>query len=141
MAKENNATSVNAANTPLDVEFYPASAVAKEFGEVPKSKLEGFKTSLEMLRHNLPPTCDVKPLAALGHGVYELVQNGSPAWRCIFTTELPGKIVVLHVTHKTTNGVDRQIKNAVENRLKSLRSAVATAKKQAKQQAKKPKKS
>jgi Phage derived protein Gp49-like (DUF891). len=47
--------------------------------------------------------------------------KSSESWRIVFTTEVTGKIVVLHATQKTTNGVDRQLKNVVENRLKSLR--------------------
>ncbi|MFH7495259.1 type II toxin-antitoxin system RelE/ParE family toxin, partial [Pseudomonas syringae pv. tagetis] len=53
-------------------------------------------------------TCDSSPVSSLGHGVYELCINGSPAWRCIYYTGVSWDLVVLHVFEKTTNGQDRQ---------------------------------
>lgn len=133
MAKKINASPDIATNAPLLIEFHPENAVLKELGSVPERHRDRFITSLGLLSKQEPPTCKVKPLDSLGHSVYELIINGSPAWRCIYTTELTGKIVVLHVTDKTTNGRDRQIANVVEERLKTLRQKVS-------KEGKKPKK-
>ena len=139
MAKRKNASPDTAAKTPLKVEFFPDKAVRKELENVPPYEGARFALSLNMLSNHLTPVSTVKPLTSLGHGVYELIENGSPAWRCIYTTELAGKIVVLHATDKTTNGRDRQIANVVEQRLKAMRQAYK-AEKQAKQKQKKAKK-
>lgn len=125
MAKKSNASPDTTAKPPLLIEFHPENAVLKELGAVPERKRDRFLTSLGLLAKHQRPTCKVKPLDSLGHGVYQLVINGSPAWRCIYTTELPGKIVVVHATEKTTNGCDRQIANVVEKRLKTLRKKVS----------------
>ncbi|KIC79730.1 type II toxin-antitoxin system RelE/ParE family toxin [Pseudomonas sp. C5pp] len=132
MAKKQNATPDTAAKTPLQVEFHPQRA-KKELEKVPERHRERFINSLYLLMNHLEPTCDVKHLGeSLGHGTYELIINGSPAWRVIYTTTVTGKIVVLHATEKTTNGSDRQIATVVKERLKSLRQADAKAKKQQK---------
>jgi len=133
MATMQTATPDTAANTiPLLIDFHPEKAVLKEMGSIPEVKRDRFIVSLKQLAVLEKPVCRVKPLDSLGHGVYELIINGSPAWRCIYTTELPGKIVVLHATDKTATGRDRQIANVVEERLKTLRQADAKAKKQKK---------
>jgi len=132
MAKKQNATPDTAAKPPLLVEFHPQRAF-KELGNVPERHRDRYLTSLDLLRNHLAPTCDVKHLGeSLGHGVYELIINGSPAWRLIYTTTVKGKIVVLHATEKTTNGSDRQIATVVKERLKTLRQADAKEKKQQK---------
>lgn len=103
------------------VEFYPENPVMKELRKTPETKRDRFLTSLSLMARNLNPTCTVSPLGGLGKGVYELKQNGSPAWRCIYYTDVPGKIVVVHVTDKSTEGPDRQIANMVKERLKALK--------------------
>jgi len=130
MAKTQNATPDTAAKTPLTIEFHPQRA-HKELEKVPERHRDRFITSLMLLQNHLTPTCDVKHLGeSLGHGTYELIINGSPAWRVIYTTTVQGKIVVLHATEKTTNGSDRQIAKLVKERLKTLRQADAKVKKQ-----------
>jgi phage-related protein len=130
MAKTQNATPETAAKTPLKIEFHPQRAF-KELEKVPERHRERFVNSLYLMMNHLDPACDVKHLGeSLGHGTYELIINGSPAWRVIYTTTVKGKIVVLHATEKTTNGSDRQIANVVRERLKTLRQADAKEKKQ-----------
>lgn len=133
MAKKQNATPDTAAKTPLLVDFHPENKVKKEVASVPERHRDRFINSLKLLAIHQDPTCKVKHLAeSIEHGVYELIINGSPAWRLIYTTNITGKIVVLHATDKTTNGSDRQIANVVKERLKTLRQADAKAKKQQK---------
>ncbi|MBD8572618.1 type II toxin-antitoxin system RelE/ParE family toxin [Pseudomonas syringae] len=105
---------------PLEVSFYPEKAVVKEMKKLPERERDRFLNNLYLKAANEDLTCDSSPLSSLGHGVYELCINGSPAWRCIYYTGLSGKLVVMHVCEKTTNGQDRQIKNVVGKRLKAL---------------------
>ncbi|MEJ3577124.1 type II toxin-antitoxin system RelE/ParE family toxin [Pseudomonas fragi] len=130
MSKNNRNTSENDNKNTREVIFHPENAVPREFKAAPERQRDVFAVSLTMMGKGMEPTCAVSPLASLGHGVYELKINGRPAWRCIYTTEVAGKIVVLHVTEKTTNGSDRQIANVVEERLKTLREKLKQARKQ-----------
>ena len=104
------------------VELHPEGAVHREFMKAPETRVRDvFLADLTLMSHNQKPGSEVRPLGSLGRDVYELKINGRPAWRCIYYTGITGKIVVLHVTEKTTNGRDSQIANVVELRLKTLR--------------------
>ncbi|MGE8348999.1 MAG: type II toxin-antitoxin system RelE/ParE family toxin [Pseudomonas protegens] len=109
-----------------EVRFYPDKAGKKEMQEVPVKVRNVFLTNLNLLKVGEEPACAFGTLSSLGQGIYELKINGSPAWRCIYYTGLPGQIVVLHTCKKTTNGVDRQLLNVVEKRLAALRSELKT---------------
>ncbi|MDD0979777.1 type II toxin-antitoxin system RelE/ParE family toxin [Pseudomonas shahriarae] len=109
------------------VRFFPDKASTKEMGDAPQKVRTPFLVSLTLLGNGEQPVCAVGTLSSLGHGVYELKINGRPAWRCIYYTGLPGQIVVLHTCKKTTNGVDRQLSNVVEQRLTALRSELKAA--------------
>lgn len=102
-----------------EVVYHPDKAVKKELQAVPERHRDRFLTSLSLMAKGLAPTCKVKQLDSIDRDVYELIINGKPAWRCIYYTGDPGKIVVMHATEKTTNGVDRQIANVVGERLKA----------------------
>nr|WP_010657447.1 type II toxin-antitoxin system RelE/ParE family toxin [Pseudomonas fragi] len=104
----------------LQISFFPEKAVVKEMKKLPERERDRFLLNLKLKAANEDLTCDSSPLGSLGHGVYELCINGSPAWRCIYYTGLAGQLVVMHVCEKTTNGQDRQIKNVVGKRLKAL---------------------
>lgn len=112
---------------PLQISFYPEKSALKELRKLPERERDRFLLNLQLKAANEDLTCDSSPLGSLGHGVYELCINGSPAWRCIYYTGLPGQLVVMHACEKTTNGQDRQIKNVVENRLKAMRSELKAA--------------
>ncbi|KPY81212.1 type II toxin-antitoxin system RelE/ParE family toxin [Pseudomonas syringae pv. tagetis] len=105
---------------PLNIRFFPEKAVVKEMKKLPDRERDRFLININLKAANEDLTCDSSPLSSLGHGVYELCINGSPAWRCIYYTGVSGQLVVLHVCEKTTNGQDRQIKNVVGKRLKAL---------------------
>ncbi len=112
----------------LEVVFHPDKAVTKELKAVPERQRDRFITSVGLMQKRLAPTCKVKQLQAIDRDVYELIINGSPAWRLIYYVGDKGKIVVLHVTEKTTEGSDRQIANTTELRLKAWRGMQQQAK-------------
>lgn len=111
-------------NTIRIVKFFPEKAAQKEMQVAPVIKRDRFITSLTLLSNNMEPGSTVSPLGALGPDVYELKENGRPGWRCVYYTGVKGRIYVLHVTEKSTNGVDRQLMATVETRLKALRAAL-----------------
>lgn len=107
----------------LEVVYYPDKAVTKEMADLPDRQRNQFLLDLGLMRKRLNPLCKVTQMHAIDRDVYELGINGRPAYRCIYYTGDRGKIVVLHATKKTTNGVDRQIANVVEQRLKAWKSS------------------
>lgn len=111
-------------NTIRIVKSFPEKAVQKEMQAAPVIKRDRFIASLTLLSNNMEPDSTVSPLGALGPDVYELKENGRPGWRCVYYTGVKGGIYVLHVTEKSTNGVDRQLMATVETRLKALRAAL-----------------
>lgn len=123
MPTKNSDTADNVNKAQRIVMMHPEKAVQKEMLSAPESKRDRFILSLQMLGKGLDPVCDVHHLNGMGP-VYELKENGRPAWRCIYYTGVEGKIYVLHVTEKSTNGVDRQLIKTVEIRLKALRAAL-----------------
>ncbi|WP_031310673.1 type II toxin-antitoxin system RelE/ParE family toxin [Stutzerimonas stutzeri] len=110
---------------PREIEFSPENAVDRDLSKIPERHRDRFLVSLMLMAKGEEPTCKKKQLGSIDRDIYELCINGSPAWRCIFYTGEPGKIVVLHATDKTTNGSDRQITNVVSERLKAWRSLQA----------------
>ncbi|NVZ25253.1 type II toxin-antitoxin system RelE/ParE family toxin [Pseudomonas gingeri] len=102
------------------IEFFPDSAVEKEFKKLPEKQRDRFLQDLMMIAKGLPPTCKVKNLKGMEKGVSELIINGSPAFRCVYYTKLDGRIVVVHATEKTAEGRDSQIINVVTTRLTRL---------------------
>lgn len=113
-----------ASNTGRMIKFYPEKGVIKEMKAVPEIRRDRFILGLELLKKNIEPPSNVSPLGALGPDVYELKENGRPAWRCVYYTGVKGVIYVLYVGEKTANGVDRQLMSTVELRLKALQAAI-----------------
>ena len=105
----------------LVIELHPHDPVQKEMGDFPKVVLDAALVSFSLMAKRKPPALKIKKLDTIDKNVFQMTIKSSESWRIVFTTEVTGKIVVLHATQKTTNGVDRQLKNVVENRLKSLR--------------------
>jgi len=110
----------NALSTERTVEFFSASC-EKEFYKVLKNHKKvaiAFATQLEgRLAHNLAPTI---PIDHLGDGVIELRINGSPAFRCVYTMKVPGRVTVLHTFAKTTEGSDLKNVRLAQKRAKQL---------------------
>lgn len=120
MGKKNRSTNV-VERKDLVIEVYPEKAVTKEMGGPSVEDRDAFIASLGLIAKSLQPRLKLKKLETIDKSVFQLRADGTEAWRCIYTTEVPGKIVVLHVCQKTTEGVDTQLKNVVELRLKALR--------------------
>lgn len=120
----------------LEVEFFPDKAAQKEMQEVNAVARDVFLTNLQMLAKHMRPTTEHEQFISVGSDVWELKVRGRPAYRCFYTTIVPGKIVVLLTCEKATNGQDRQIKATVEERRKALR-AQLKAEQQAARKAKK----
>lgn len=136
MTTKNRNTNDNESKPDLVIEFHPHDAVKKELAGLPVEDRDAYIASFALMAKHKPPALKIKKLDTIDKNVFQMMIKGTEAWRCVYTTEVSGKIVVLHVTQKTTEGVDRQLKNVVEKRLKSLRDKLKDERKAAK---KKPK--
>ncbi|WP_223460371.1 type II toxin-antitoxin system RelE/ParE family toxin [Pseudomonas sp. A-R-26] len=119
----------------LAFELHPHDPVQKEMGDIPGDCRDAAMASFGLMAKRLPPTLTIKKLGTIDKNVFQMTIKSTESWRIVYTTEVTGKIVVLHATQKTTEGVDRQLKTVVESRLKSLRDKL-----KAEQQAAKKKK-
>ncbi len=127
MRDKKSDTPDNVSNQCRTVIFFPEKPVTKEMKDAPEIKRDRFITSLTLMSNNMEPVSSVSPLGAIGADVYELKENGRPGWRCVYYTGIKGMIYVIHVTEKSTNGVDRQLIATAGTRLKALRSALKAA--------------
>lgn len=69
-----------ASKTVRIIKSYPGNAVAKEMQAAPEKVRLRFGANLTLLSNNMETTCTVSPLKSLGANVYELKENGRPAW-------------------------------------------------------------
>lgn len=117
--RENSSTPIKPRFTPKTLSYHPLAFKEME-GDTPEAHRESFLANLEFPCNGLDPLLRISHLTDVGSGVIELKRNGSPAYRCVYYSKLPGHIVVLHVTAKTTNGSDAQLKRTAKKRLKDV---------------------
>lgn len=96
---------------------FASGKVKKELASLPEKVRDSFLIDLQMVAAGLDPLSKIDHLTTCGPGVIELIINGSPAYRCVYSTKTPGSVVVLYAGVKTTNGTCRKLKNAVDKRL------------------------
>lgn len=98
-----------------DVVFQPEASGKRDFLSIPRDKAIQFTMQLEgRIALGLSPTM---PITHLGDGLIELKINGSPAYRCVYTLKVPGKVLVLNTFVKTTNGPDHHNVSKAKKRL------------------------
>lgn len=106
--------------TQLEQKF-ASGQTERELRDLPDLKKDAFQFNLDLICAGLPPELPVKPLDSQGSGVYQLMINGRPAYRCVYYLKVPGEVVVVYAGKKTTNGVDRQLQSTVAERLKAYK--------------------
>ncbi|WP_412706732.1 type II toxin-antitoxin system RelE/ParE family toxin [Aeromonas rivipollensis] len=92
----------------------------KQLHKFPQTKLEKIVYSLVQLQHGMKASLKTKPLHGLGDGVMEFVQNGKPAYRCVYVV-LDDVIHVLHAFVKTSDGTDSKHENTIKERYKNIK--------------------
>jgi phage-related protein len=99
---------------------FVSKAAEKEYKKLPENVQYIFDKNLTLIQQDKFPVLAIRHLNSLGQGVIELIQNGSPAFRCVYVTKYLGTVFVLHSFVKTTNSTDRQAMKVIEQRLKKL---------------------
>jgi len=95
--------------------------VRKELGDIPESIRDQFLVALENISWGLESGLTVAYLKAVGKGVAELKINGRPAYRLVYTTKFPSKLVVLAARSKTCEGQDKKLIEVAASRLKDYK--------------------
>lgn len=108
----------------LQLEFVNNSA-AKALKKLPKEIGLQFGVDLQRVQEGKNPLSDFKHLTGIGPGVIELIENGSPAFRCVYCAKHGDQVYVLHAFTKTTNGVDKAAMETVKERYKAMMALVA----------------
>lgn len=94
--------------------------VAKELRSLPQDKALAFLHNSSLLGLNKKPDLEIVSLAdVVENGAFELKINGRPAFRLIYFTKLPGKVVIVKVFKKTTNGPANKEYAVAKKRLKA----------------------
>lgn len=92
----------------------------KEYANLGSSKVQAaFAVDLEMMMNGFKPLSSSKALNGLGKGVFELRKNGRPAYRLVYTIK-DGKIYILHVYSKTSDGTPKAHEETIKKRYKSI---------------------
>ena len=121
----------------LKFKFINAGA-KRAFLDLPEDIVKQFGSDINAVQQGKKPFSDFEDLAAIGAGVIELKENGSPAYRAVYCAKHLDTVYVLHAFTKTTNGVDRPAMDTVTQRYKEMMAEVAELKKTEKQSKKKP---
>ena len=103
---------------------FVSDAAEREYKDLPADVIDAFGKDLRRIQYNGKPDLDVKQFKGFDVAVKELKIEGSPAYRCVYTTKYLDTLFVLHAFIKTTNGVDRQAMKVVELRLKELEAEI-----------------
>ncbi len=117
MTDENTSNSV----AQLLTQKFASGQAEKELRDLPDLRKDTFQLDLDLLCAGEQPVSPLKHLDALGPGVYQLMINGRPAYRCVVYLKVPGEVLVVYAGKKTTNGVDRQLQSTVAERLKAYK--------------------
>lgn len=104
----------------LNFEFVTEASL-KEFRDFPDSVKKDFGYALDEVQRGLPPSIPHKHLKGDNwSGVYELIQNGSPAYRTIYCAKFNNTVYILHSFEKTTNGTDHHAMRVALARYKEI---------------------
>lgn len=102
-------------------EFVFLGSTQKDLAALPEHIRDQFAVALTAVQHDQAPTMKLKHLNVSKDNVaVELIINGRPAYRLVYTTKKPGKVIVLFAGKKTAQGVDKTLMKTVEARLKEV---------------------
>lgn len=90
----------------------------KKLESLPLKVKEQFVFAIIQLCNGQTPA-GVKSLQGLGQGVKEIRKNGRPAYRCVYTIK-NGKVHVLHVFVKSSDGTDSKHEKTIKQRYKGI---------------------
>lgn len=95
-----------------------SSAAEREILKLPKTIQDILDQRYYVIRRGRIPTFKIKPLnKTVGKGAFEIIINGRPAFRSIYTKH-KGKVIILHSFKKTTNGIDLPAMKLAKKRYK-----------------------
>lgn len=120
MSTKNDNNQLDTKKRQLDVVM--ERAVEREFQSLPESVRDQFSNSIHAVASGCTPFLRINHLQLKkGLIAIELKINGSPGYRCVYTTKIEGKIHVVYAREKTANGTDKQLIETVTKRLKKLK--------------------
>ena len=115
---------------------FVSEAARRAYLSLPDAIQRQFGVDLNAIQQGKRPFSPIKDVSSsVGQGTYELIENGSPAYRALYCAKFADTVYILHAFTKTTNAVDKKEMETAEARYKEmtaqLRAAAVAAKKQA----------
>lgn len=103
---------------------FVSEAAEREYKAMPSEIQDDFGKDLRRIQFSEKTKYPTEKLGGFSVSVVEIKINGSPGFRCVYTTKYLDTVVVLHTFTKTTNAVDRPAMAVVALRLKELQEEV-----------------
>ncbi|SPZ01720.1 Phage-related protein [Pseudomonas luteola] len=111
---------MNENETKKEVRF-SSQAAEKAYSKLPEDIRIVFMHNLDMVSYGMRPGLPIDHLTSVDAGVIELKINGSPAYRCVYYTKLPGQVVVVHAFAKTSEDSDTKNLATAKRRVQDLK--------------------
>tara|TARA_R110002167_G_scaffold51814_2_gene149924 strand:+ start:1703 stop:2116 length:414 start_codon:yes stop_codon:yes gene_type:complete len=109
------------------------NAAQREFKSLPEDIQLQFGADLNAISQDETPYSAVKNIgSSVGTGAIELIENGSPAYRCVYCVKYMDTLFILSAFTKTTNSVDRPAMSTASGRYQEMMRIVREAKAAAK---------
>lgn len=115
---------------------FVSEAAKRAYLDLPDTIKQQFGNDLNAIQQGKRPFSEIKDVStSVGQGTYELIENGSPAYRALYCAKFADTVYILHAFTKTTNSVDQKEMDTAAARYKEmtaqLRAEAAAAKKRA----------
>lgn len=115
---------------------FVSEAAKRAYLDLPDTIKQQFGNDLNAIQQGKRPFSEIKDVStSVGQGTYELIENGSPAYRALYCAKFADTVYILHAFTKTTNSVDQKQMDTAAARYKEmtaqLRAEAAAAKKRA----------
>lgn len=113
---------------------FVSEAAKRAYLDLPDTIKQQFGNDLNAIQQGKRPFSEIKDVStSVGQGTFELIENGSPAYRALYCAKFADTVYILHAFTKTTNNVDQKQMDTAAARYKEmtaqLRAAAAAAKK------------
>ena len=92
----------------------------KDHKDLPAHIRDPFAVALMAVQYDQTPTLKLKHLNVSRGSAIELIINGRPAYRLVYSTKEPGKVHILYAGKKTAQRTDRALIETVEARLRQF---------------------
>lgn len=108
-------------------------AAKRDFMNLPHDIRMQFSVDLTAVQNGQKPLSPIKDIGeSVGTGAFELIENGSPAYRAVYCAKYMNTVFILHAFTKTAQGTDKPNMKTAAARHQVMMEEVREAKKEEK---------